>query len=62
MNGTKAVVKPAGLGAIDEIGYDVERVRVVEFRVDDVRDRFIVEIDLCSPSLAPQIHTRKHAY
>ena len=46
MNSTKTVMEPASFRTIDEVGDDVEGVWVVEFRIYDVRNCFVIEVDL----------------
>lgn len=56
MDGAETVVQPSGFGAVDEVGDHVKRMRVVKFCIDDVRDGFVVEVDLEMSALAPTHH------
>lgn len=43
MDGAEVIVKPAGFGAVDQIGDDVERVRMLQLGVYNIGDCVIVE-------------------
>ena len=59
MDGTEAVMEPACFRAIDEVGDNVEGVGVIEFRVHNIGDCFVIKVDLSHQS--HQINAQKRS-